>query len=420
MQKVTRDNEVLMPDVAIANNGKALAVWPEEINGTLRLVAVEGDSETGEWGSKEFLDDGFGLFAPGTRDVHAQVVMDASGNGTIGWTQGVTGSDAVHLKTITYSESGFGVPVDHGESDSFALATNDAGDTFIVWESEYAPGKRDLIVSEKLASEAAWGQPQNLTGGLATNDHVKSFALEQAKIQVNEKREAMLFYYGAGSNIEGTTEKLQALNRDAEGVWTRPETILEGSEMADMTGFVAAMTSSEKRFFGWVSQVDTNHYEVRGVTHEEGAASNVLAYGASDVPLIHLSAHYRDDGTLLFAAQGKEDNATFPLMTIEVEGDDVVHDLYESGGRHLVVAGNEDRVVSAGVTGCNANYGVRESLTTGQELSEIKCAGGSVRKDAVLAITPDRAGLLAGVGSQVDESVWPAQRYDMIELTFFK
>jgi len=102
-------------------------------------------------------------------------------------------------------------------------------------------------------------------------------------------------------------------------------------------------------------------------------------------------------------------------------GETVSHGVFAHGGRHLTMASDGDRVVALGLNDCGqGNLGVRESLESGQSMSNAKCATGNAGQDTTMAITPDRAGVFAGVGYVRDESTFPSTKHDTIELTFFR
>lgn len=422
MEKVTFDADVYRPDVAISDAGKALAVWAEDVNGTLRLVAVEGDAEEGTWGSKTFLDDGKGLLDPAETWMSTQVTMDALGNGVIGWIQSVEGSDKTHLKTIAYSpESGFDSPVDHGPTSSFQLKGNDAGDVLIVWDMEFAPGQHDIAAAFRPSGASSWDARKNLTNAEITEEFVSSTALYRSRIAMNESGEATLFYRGEGRTVESTSTKLQTLYRDAGGRWSFPEPLLEGAATTDVVYIATAIDEAGNRFSGWI-QRDTDGIQIMGVTGTADTLDNQsVEYFSSTENTIRLEATYREDGALVVAAeQALNSQGLRPLVTVEVIGEEINPKVYDSGGRYLRLESAGNRVVSLGRNRCSTGMGVRESLEQGQLMSEPFCSEGNARENVELAITPGRAGVFAGIGRILDDSTFPATRHDVIELTFFR
>ena len=79
-----------------------------------------------------------------------------------------------------------------------------------------------------------------------------------------------------------------------------------------------------------------------------------------------------------------------------------------------------NRVIALGRNNCATGMGVRESNEQGILMSEPECSEGNAKENIELAITPQRAGVFAGIGSIRDESTFPAIRQDVIELTFFR
>lgn len=422
MEKVTVDADVFRPDVAISDAGKALAVWAEDVNGTLRLVAVEGDAEEGTWSSKTFLDDGKGLLAPSETWLSTQVTMDASGNAVIAWIQSVEESEATHLKTIDYSlESGFDTPVDHGPTTSFHLKGNDSGDVLIVWETEFAPGQNDISAAFRPSGASSWDATKNLTNGAITEEYVSATALYLSRIAMNEAGEATLFYKGKGSVVESTSTKLQTLYRNADGIWDFPEPLVEGATALDVVYFATEIDENGNRFSGWI-QSDTDGIQIMGVT---GGAdildAEAVEYYSSAENTIRLEATYRDTGALFVAAEQEMNSQGLrPLVTVEVIGEEVNPEVYDTGGRYLRLESAGNRVVSLGRNRCSTGMGVRESLEQRQLMSEPFCSEGNAKENIELAITPDRAGVFAGIGTILDDSTFPATRHDVIELNFFR
>jgi hypothetical protein len=421
MDKVTIDAAVFRPDVAISDDGKALAVWAEEVNETLRLVAVEGNAEEGTWSSKTFLDDGQGLYAPNEAWLTTQVTMDASGNGVIGWMQSVEGSEIPHLKTIFYSpESGFDSPVDHGQTRAFILQGNDAGDALIMWEMEFAPSKQDIAAALRPAGSTTWAPKQNLTDGEVTEEYASSLALNFSRLSMNEAGEAILLYRGVGPAVDNKTAKLYVLSLDISASWVGPEAILAGSEIENLTHFAAAISDTGVRFAGW-SENDSESYQAFGVTMDAALeqGSRVSYMDTVENPLIRLAATYREDDSLFMAAETQL-NSLHPLVTNEVTESGSDPQGYAYGGRFLTLASDGNRVIALGRNNCATGMGVRESNEQGILMSEPECSEGNAKENIELAITPQRAGVFAGIGSIRDESTFPAIRQDVIELTFFR
>jgi len=421
MDKVTIDAKVFRPDVAISDEGKALAVWAEEVNGTLRLVAVEGNAEEGTWGSKSFLDDGQGLYAPNEAWLFTQVTMAASGNGMIGWMQSVEDSDKPHLKTIAYSpETGFDSPVDHGQTRAFILGGNNAGDALIMWEMEFAPNKQDIVAAFR-PSGATWEPRQNLTDGEVTEEYASSFALYISQIAMNEAGEATLLYKGVGPVVDSKIRKLQALNLEANGTWTGPETFVEGAAITDVGSYATAISETGVRFTGWAEN-NSGNYQVFGVTTDAELEQGIrVSYMDTDEnPPIRLAATYRADGSLFMAAETKLSTGIYPLLTNEVTESGTDTRRYANAGRYLTMASDGNRVITLGRNNCATGMRVRESNEQGSLMSEGECSGGNAKENIELAITPQRAGVFAGIGSIRDESTFPATRQDVVELTFLR
>ena len=422
MEKVTIDTKVYRPDVAISDQGEALAVWAEEVNGKIRLAAVEGDAEEGTWGSKTFLDDGKGIYVPGSAWLSTQVTMDASGNGMIGWIQSVEDSDKTHLKTIAYStESGFDSPVDHGPTRSFILKGNDAGDVLIMWEMEFALNKYDITSAFRPSGASSWETKQNLTGGEETGEYTSPNSLYLSRIAMNESGEATLLYKGTGPAVESNSRKLQALYRDANGEWSFPETLVEGAAITNVGPFATAIDKAGNRFSGWVHRNSDDILLLGVMTTAEMAGSQNIEYFASIESAARLAATYRKDGSLVVAAeQEMTSQGLRPLMTLEIIGEEVNQKVYGTGGRYLSLESAGNRVVSLGRNRCSTGMGVRESIEQGQLMSEPLCSTGNAQENVELAVTPDRAGVFAGIGTVLDESTFPATRQNVVELTFFR
>ena len=120
-----------IPQVAVDNDGNAIAVWIEDAAAsTYSIWAAHYDALTTNWGSLTELEN----------DVHIstkpQIGVDAQGNGIAIWrTAPTTGVDRLRYKLYTNAGWGTADILDDGTSDSFEpqLAMDVAGNAIVVW-----------------------------------------------------------------------------------------------------------------------------------------------------------------------------------------------------------------------------------------------------------------------------------------------
>ena len=148
------------PEVAMDNKGNAIAVW-EQFDGA--YFSVYSDRYTaGAWGKAKLIETATG------DALDSQITMDSNGNAVAVWKQ----TDGAHFSIYSarYTAGAWGTPkmIDTGVGDSYnpQIAMDDHGNAVAVWMHFGLPTDNNIYVNRY--SAGAWGTPKAIKTGTGT------------------------------------------------------------------------------------------------------------------------------------------------------------------------------------------------------------------------------------------------------------
>jgi hypothetical protein len=125
-------NATEQPQIAIAPNGNAIAVWREYGNGAWNIVANTYDAGSGQWGTPQLIEH------LDTNASDPMIAMSANGDAVAVWWQYDTADWSIfanHFDAATQSWDGNAAVIEHGSGDAYdpKVAMDAHGNAIAIW-----------------------------------------------------------------------------------------------------------------------------------------------------------------------------------------------------------------------------------------------------------------------------------------------
>ena len=148
------------PEVAMDGKGTAIAVW-EQFDGAYFSI-YSAHYSSGAWGTAKLIETAAG------DALDSQIAMDSNGNAMVVWKQ--SDGAQVHIYSARYSAGHWGTPkmIDTGVGDSYypQIAMDDHGNAVAVWMHFGLPTDNNIFVNRY--SAGAWGTARAIKTGTGT------------------------------------------------------------------------------------------------------------------------------------------------------------------------------------------------------------------------------------------------------------
>ncbi len=234
-----RDNRYF-PDLTLAPNGSAWAIWTEGLTQSRSVRARRYDPDMDAWGATHIL-------AESAQANIARIVANGRGDVMAAW---VAGGDAVQARHLGQSgeewEPLLRLDDDEAQDGPVEIALPDSGHAFATWRNHGLRDERrgDVFVSRRETSEGAWSSPARVSmtpepgnpPAVTSDDNGNATVLWIARDQSGGALHAQRYSAGAGawqepqvvtSTIHGTWADMRpSAASDASGgvtvLWTDP------------------------------------------------------------------------------------------------------------------------------------------------------------------------------------------------------
>ena len=213
------------PDVALAPNGDAIAVWGVEPgNSPIRMMAARLDGASGTWGAAQFIDQCTACAS--NEGIVSRVAMDASANAMAVWTQGQSGGThaaygaryaaaSAAWSNAEQLDATLGTNLD---ADQVEVAFDGAGNATAVWVNvSNDPSHPNNIIANRWTS-GAWTGPTPLdlqNPGYNTRPAIATDDLGDAMVVWDDQGSVWAEEYLASSESWGTQQHLDPQDSSA-------------------------------------------------------------------------------------------------------------------------------------------------------------------------------------------------------------
>ena len=237
------------PKVAVDGSGNAVAVWPQEEEGT-QYTSIWSNhyiASTGTWATAILIETGAeSAWEP-------RVAVDGSGNAIAVWTQFGGGRRNIWANHYTGPFGPWGIPVlietdNAGDMQRPEVAVDSSGNAVVVWQQDFTTG-HDIWSNRYTTSTGTWGTPVPIDTGTG----VASFP----RIAVDGSGNAVVVWHqrdGTGQNIWSNRYNAST------GIWYAP-VLIETDDRGDATTARVAVDGSGNAVAVW-TQWDGTQYGI--------------------------------------------------------------------------------------------------------------------------------------------------------------